>query len=131
MKFIPKTLLILTLSLLVAVFAKADIFDDIVSELKARNTTALTKRMNETIELRILDKQSVYSANQGVMIINEFLKKHQATSLEVLHRGKSKMGASYAICEMNTSGGKYRIVIYLRQVNGQNQIVEMSFDEDN
>ena len=55
----------------------------------------------------------IYSKNQAELIIRDFFKKHPPTGFDILHKG-GKVSSRYAIGNLSTSNGKFRITILIK-----------------
>ena len=115
---------------LIALVAKADVFDEIATAIKSGNAREVAKYFDNNVELKIVDKSSVYSRNQAEMVLNDFFSKNQPTSFSVIHRGSSSKGARYAIGTLTTGQGSYRTYIYIKEVSGRLYIQELSIDKE-
>ncbi len=90
-----------------------DIPDGIINAIKAGNASELAKYFNNNIELALSDIDDMYSKNQAELIIKDFFKKHPPTGFNILHKG-GKETSRYAIGNLSTSNGKFRVTILIK-----------------
>lgn len=112
-----KIILSITLSLFL-IFTTTNIFAEIppsiFTAIESSNTGELTKYLNSSVELSILDKDDVYSKQQASVILKDFFTKNKVKSFSIVHQG-GKDGAQYAICKMGfVNGINYRIYFLVK-----------------
>lgn len=90
----------------------------IIAAIKTGNARELAKYFNQNVELVILNQEDVYSKAQAELIIKDFFSKNIPTDFSVLHQG-GKEGARFAVGEIKTSNGNYRIFFLLKIINEQ------------
>jgi len=103
--------------------------DVIISALKKGNAKELAKYFNQNVELVILNQEDVYSKAQAELIIKDFFAKNTPTDFSVLHQG-GKEGARYAVGEIKTSNGNFRIFFLLKIVNEQPYIHQFRIEKE-
>ena len=69
--------------------------------LKAGNAAELSKYMNTTIELLLLDKEDFYKKNVAETILKDFFAEYHAKDFTIRHQG-AKNDAQYAIGNLKT-----------------------------
>jgi len=100
--------------------------------IKAGNATELSKYMNSTIELILLDKEDFYKKNVAETILKDFFNEYRIKDFTVLHQGQgSKSDAEYAIGNMKTEKGDFRVYFLLKKVNQELLIHQIRIDPDN
>lgn len=93
----------------------ADISEDIAVAIRSGNAKEISKYFGDNIDLKILDKEEVYSKAQSELIIKDFFTKHPVKSFTLVHKSASKSDAQYAIGLLETSNGKFRIYFLLKK----------------
>ena len=83
-----------------------DISDDVASAVKTGNATNVSKFFSANVDLKILDKEDVYSKAQAELILKDFFAKNPIKSFSIIHKGNSKNGDQFAIGTYETSAGK-------------------------
>jgi len=125
------TLLLLSVLLqLTDVYAQGSIPQTLIEAFKAGNTADLTKFFNSSIELAILDQEDIYSKQQAELIIKDFFSKHMPTNFVILHKG-GKEGSQYAIGNLVTAKGNFRVTFLIKQHDNKPFIHQLRFEEGN
>jgi hypothetical protein len=107
---------------------------DMASLNKALNSgdaDALGAYFDETIELAILEEEGMYNKSQAIQKVRRFLNQNTVQSFTEMHQGASRSSDSqYVIGNMKTSGGTYRVYLYIAKANGKLIIQEFRFDSE-
>jgi hypothetical protein len=125
-------LLILPLSVPAAAKATAsgEIPQAIFDALKAGNSIQLSRYFNTSIELAIPEKEDIYSSQQAELIIKDFFSKHVPSNFTVLHKG-GKDGSQYAIGNLTTSNGNFRVTLLIKIRDNKPYIHQLRFEQEN
>jgi hypothetical protein len=107
-----------------------DIPQAMINALKTGNTAELSKFFNSSIELAILEQEAIYSKQQAELIVKDFFAKHVPTNFVILHKG-GKEGSQYAIGNLTTSTGNYRVTMLIKQRENKPFIHQLHFEEGN
>jgi hypothetical protein len=107
-----------------------DIPQAVVDALRSGNTSVLSGYFNSSIELAILDQEDIYTRQQAELIIKEFFAKHVPSSFVILHKG-GKEGSQYAIGNLTTSSGNFRVTLLIKQKDNKPFIHQLRFEEGN
>ena len=107
-----------------------DIPDGIIIAIKEGNASELAKYFNNNVELALSDIDDMYSKNQAELIIKDFFKKHPPTSFNILHKG-GKETSRYAIGNLATSNGKFRITILIKIKEDKSLINQLRIEKEN
>jgi hypothetical protein len=97
---------------------------------KSGNAAELSKYMNSTIELLLLDKEDFYKKNLAETILRDFFSEHQAKDFTIRHQG-AKNDAQYAIGNLTTSKGDFRVYFLLKRVGSELLIHQIRIEPDN
>jgi len=106
------------------------ILSDIAAYLKSSNTSEISRYFSSSVELVILSEEDVYSKVQAEMILKDFLYKHQPSSSKIIHRLNSNPNYRFAVVELITNNGKFRVTFSLKNTGGKFLINEMRFEVD-
>ncbi len=106
-----------------------DIPDGIIIAIKEGNASELAKYFNNNVELALSDIDDMYSKNQAELIIKDFFKKHPPTSFDILHKG-GKETSRYAIGNLTTSTGKFRITILIKIKEDKSLINQLRIEKE-
>lgn len=74
----------------------------------------LSNYFNQSIELVVLDKDSVYNKSEAQQIINDFFIIYKPVSFVIVYQD-GKENAFYAIGEMMTNNEKFRVYLFLKK----------------
>lgn len=98
--------------------------------IKTGNSSELAKHMNSTIELLLLDKEDFYKKDVAENILRDFFTQYQVKDFTIRHQG-AKNDAQYAIGNMNTTKGNFRVYLLLKKVDGELLIHILRIEPDN
>ncbi|MGD9928687.1 MAG: DUF4783 domain-containing protein [Mangrovibacterium sp.] len=129
MKRIIYRTLIFTLAF---VFAGLQLFaqipDEVVLSLKTGNASTLSSYFNQNIEMVVLDQDDVYSKAQAQQIVTNFFSQHKAQGFSIIHQG-GKEGAKYAIGNLTTNQGTFRVYFLLKNDGGKAYIHQLRIEK--
>ena len=97
---------------------------------KAGNATELSKFINSTVELTLLDKEDFYKKNVAETILKGFFTEYKTRDFAIRHQGGTN-DAQYAIGNLKTEKGDFRVYFLLKKVNQELLIHKISIDPDN
>ena len=117
-------------SLAVTVQEQAKIPGGISIAIKAGNAAELSKYMNSTIELLLLDKEDFYKKNVAETILKDFFSEYQTKDFIIRHQG-AKNDAQYAIGNLKTEKGDFRVYFLLKKVDQELLIHQIRIESDN
>jgi hypothetical protein len=129
LKFIP-LVMIAFCSLSVMAQEQTKIPGGISIALKAGNAAELSKYMNSTIELLLLDKEDFYKKSVAETILKDFFTEYQTKDFIVRHQG-AKNDAQYAIGNLKTEKGDFRVYFLLKKVDQELLIHQIRIEPDN
>lgn len=98
--------------------------------IKAGNASELSKFMNSTIELLLLDKEDFYKKNVAETILKDFFTEYQTKDFTIRHQG-AKSDAQYAIGNLRTEKGDFRVYLLLKKVDQELLIHQIRIEADN
>jgi len=126
---IPVVLIALS-SLTATAQDQAKIPGGIAIAIKAGNAAELSKYMNSTIELLLLDKEDFYKKNVAETILKDFFAEYQTKDFTIRHQG-AKNDAQYAIGNLKTEKGYFRVYFLLKKVDQELLIHQIRIESDN
>ena len=109
---------------------QAKIPGGIAIAIKAGNAAELSKYMNSTIELLLLDKEDFYKKNVAETILKDFFAEYQTKDFTIRHQG-AKNDAQYAIGNLKTEKGDFRVYFLLKKVGQELLIHQIRIESDN
>ena len=117
------SLLVLTLSI-----SAQDLKGTVTNAFRSGNSKALAEHFTSSLDLAVNDQDDVYSKAQSEQILKKFFSKNQPSSFKVLYEGESRNGIKYFIGELETSGGKFRVTINMKEVSGIVRIYQLRIE---
>jgi len=109
---------------------QAKIPEGISIAIKAGNAAELSKYMNSTIELLLLDKEDFYKKPVAETILKDFFTEYQTKDFTIRHQG-AKNDAQYAIGNLKTEKGDFRVYFLLKKVDQELLIHQIRIESDN
>lgn len=97
---------------------------------KAGDAAELAKYMNSTIELLLLDKEDFYKKNVAETILKDFFSNYPTKDFTIRHQG-AKNDAQYAIGNLHTAKGDFRVYFLLKKVDQELLIHQIRIEADN
>ncbi len=98
--------------------------------IKAGNATELSKYLNATVELLLLDKEDFYKKNVAETILRDFFNEYQTKDFTIRHQG-AKNDAQYAIGNLKTEKGDFRVYFLLKKIDQELLIHQIRIEPDN
>jgi len=115
-----------TASLFMASALYAQSIDGVVTGIKNGNAAQITDNAGDSFSLTIMDKSNNYSKSEAQQAIKDFFGKNPVKGFEVKHKGNSPKG-QYAIGTLSTSGGNFRVNIFMKKEGSKEVIKELRF----
>jgi hypothetical protein len=97
---------------------------------KAGNATELSKYMNSTVEVLLLDKEDFYKKSVAETILKDFFDSHPTKDFTISHQGV-KNDVQYAIGNLKTENGDFRVYFLLKKVNQELLIHQIRIETEN
>jgi hypothetical protein len=117
-------------SLAVTVQEQVKIPAGISIAIKAGNAAELSKFMNSTVELLLLDKEDFYKKNVAETILRDFFNEYRTKDFIIRHQG-ARNDAQYAIGNLETEKGNFRVYFLLKKVDQELLIHQIRIEPDN
>ena len=127
--FIPALLLLLN-SLIISAQEQTRIPGGIQLAIKAGNAVELTKYMNSTVELLLLDKEDFYKKNVAEAVLKDFFTNYPTKDFIIRHQG-ARNDAQYAIGILKTERGDFRVYFLLKKVDQELLIHQIRIESEN
>jgi hypothetical protein len=127
-----KTLPLFCLLLIsLAAFSQDAVSESITTAFKSGSSKELAKYFGSNVELKILNKEEVYSKAQAEIILKDFFTKYPPKNYSSVHKGASKAGSTqYTIGQLITSSGNFRTYYLLRKQGESFIIQELRIEEE-
>jgi len=129
-----KTRIMKLLSIVMLIFlgfsvnAQNGVLDKAEAALKTGNHKALSDLFAESIDLTVKSENDVFSQSQAEQVLKNFFSKNKVKSYRTLHNGESRQGFKYAVGEIETSTGTYRVTIHIKEIKGKTVIHQLRIE---
>ena len=97
---------------------------------KAGNASDLSKYMNSTVQLLLLEKEDFYKKNVAEKIFKDFFDEYKTKDFVINHQGGIN-DAQYAIGNLKTEKGNFRVYFLLKKVDQELLIHLIRIEPDN
>lgn len=104
-----------------------DPYEDIANAIRSGDAKSVSRYFSSSVDLTLIGQEDVYSKAQAEQILKDFFNKNTPRSFSIIHRGESKDGSKYAIGNLTTSSGNYRVYYYFKVAAGNVNIQELRF----
>ena len=108
----------------------SEVSSEIISALDKGDAAKLSAYLNANVELVVGNKNDVFSKQQATGIITDFFRTNKVSSFQLLHKG-NKEATSFAIGEIKTNTGNYRVYVLTRKSGNQTVIQKLRIEISN
>lgn len=105
------------------------LYDGISISFKTGDASKLSKYLNSTVDVIILEKEGFYKTNVVEIMLKDFFKEYKTKNFVIRHQGV-KNDAQYLIATLETEKGNFRVYILLKKVGSDNLIHRIQIDSD-
>jgi len=98
--------------------------------IKSGNAAELAKYMNSTVELLLLEKEDFYKKVVAETILKDFFNEYHTKDFIIRHQG-ARNDAQYAIGNLETEKGNFRVYFLLKKVGTELLIHQIRIESDN
>jgi hypothetical protein len=123
-----KSLIIGILFVFAATRLVAQIPDDVVASFRTGNANTLSDYFNQNIEMVVLEHDDVYSKAQAQQIVSNFFSQNKTQEFSIIHQG-GKEGARYAIGNLKTNNGTFRVYFLLKNAGNKAYIHQLRIEK--
>lgn len=102
---------------------------ELIQALKAGEANDLARFFHQSLELTILEKDYMASKSQATRIMENFFKEHPPTGFSISFEG-TKEKSKYAIGNLLTSEGNFRLTIFFLNKDDKRLIYYMSIEKE-
>jgi hypothetical protein len=102
--------------------------NEILLAMKSGNSKMLAKYFEANIELKIIEDEDIYSKTQAELILKDFFSKNKPAEFKIIHDGGE--GVKYAIGNLTTDNGNFRVTIMYRMVAEKPVIKTIRIEEE-
>lgn len=107
-----------------------DVIDDMATIFKSGDAKRIAEYFSTTVELSVIDKEDVYSANQATYILKDFFAKHPPISTKVIHKVTSNPNYKFGVILLTTSNANYRVSFELKNNSSKFQLSQIRIEEN-
>lgn len=107
-----------------------DQIDKIAALLQQGQAHELSKQCAASVELSILNDEKVVNPAQAETALNTFFSANKPVSIKVIHRINSNPNVSFAMVQLHTSNGNFRISYSLKNTNGNQELTELRIEPE-
>lgn len=126
-----KTILFWILLLALPVDPYTDFADTVIAAIKTGNAKEISKNFQDKINLKILDKEDVYSRAQAESLLNDFFSKYKIKSFNASHSSASKGPNQFVVGQLETSNGKFRLSFLVKKVEEKYFVSQFRIENEN
>ncbi|MDX9773470.1 MAG: DUF4783 domain-containing protein [Bacteroidales bacterium] len=122
--------LLLFIVSLLAAQDKPSIPSGIAIAFRSGSAAGLSEYLNSTVELVLPGKEDFYSKSVAETILKDFFSHYRSREFVIRHQG-ARGDAQYAIANLETDKGRFRVYFLLKKVNGNPLIHQIRIESDN
>jgi len=104
--------------------------EGIFMSIRAGNAAELSKYLNSTVEILLLQKEDFYRKNVAETILRDFFNEYKTKSFTIRHQG-ARNDAQYAIGNLKTEKGDFRVYFLIKTVGREQLIHQIRIEPDN
>lgn len=105
--------------------------EEVETAIKTGNASLISKHFSDNIDLKVIEKEDVYSKSQAELIIKDFFTKHPVKSFNLMHKSVSKGNSQYSIGKLETSNGSFRIYFLMKKEADKLLISQFRIESEN
>ena len=103
--------------------------ESILTAIKMGDADKLSEFFDTNVDLKILEKENIYSKSQATILVKDFFKNYKPSSLNLSHEGGPE-NAHFAICNLIAGQGKFRVYFLYKIINGKSLIQKFRIEKD-
>ena len=103
--------------------------EPVISAIRASNADKLSEFFDSNVDLKILEKENIFSKSQAGIIVKDFFATYKVTALMVNHEGGPE-NARFTICNIITNSGKFRVYFLYKTINTKIIIQKFRVEKD-
>lgn len=97
---------------------------------KVGNAAELSRYFNSTVQVLLLGKEDFYKKNVAETILKDFFSEYKTRDFIIRHQGGTN-DAQYAIGNLKTEKGDFRVYFLLKKVSSDLLIHQIRIEPDN
>jgi hypothetical protein len=108
---------------------QAKIPSGIATAFRAGNASDLSNYLNATVQVLLLGKEDFYKKNVAETILKDFFTEYHSRDFVIRHQGGTA-DAAYAIGNLSTDKGDFRVYFLLKKVGNELLIHQIRIEPD-
>ncbi len=117
-------------TVIVAIFSSSAEVEKIAEGFKKADSEAVSTYFASSIQLTTPGKDGVYSKAQSKIILKQFFDTHTPQNASVVSEGKNDNGAHFAVINLETAKGNFKVDLFLRKSNNSLKIQELKITKN-
>jgi len=109
----------------------ADVSAEITAAIKNGNAKEITKHFNDKVDLKMFDKEDVFSKAQAEAILQDFFNKNKVKSFNTSHSSSNKGPNQFVVGILETSGGKFRVSFLIKKLDAVFLVSQFRIEKEN
>lgn len=118
---------LLTVGFLISSFTFFSSIDEVITAMKAGNSSEIAKFFDNSVEVNIPEKSNSYSKSQAELVLKDFFNTNTVKTFEIIHKGENA-GSQYCIGTLVTKNGSFRTTIFMKQKGARQVLQEITFE---
>jgi len=107
-----------------------DAIDRIAALLQQGQARELVKQFSASVELNILNDEKVVSRTQAETMLNNFFAANKPVAVKVIHRMNTNPNLSFAVTQLRTNIGNFRVSYSIKNTNGNQEVTELRIESE-
>jgi len=104
--------------------------DKIAALLQQGQAHELAKQFSASIEFSILDNETDVTKAQAETRLVNFFTQNKPVSVKVIHRMETNPNLQYAVVQLKTSNGSFRVSYSIKITNGNQEITDLHIEAE-
>ena len=111
-------------------WAQGGVAEAIGAALRAGDASGVSRYFGPSVDITMHHTTSTYSKTQGELVLRDFFSKNEVRNFEMQHAEQSGgRPLAFAIGYLQTSNGKYKVLMWLRPRDGGYVLKEIRFEK--
>lgn len=104
-----------------------DVFIPIAKYMEAGDSEKLSVWFADNLQVDVMGTINNCTRNQAKLILRNFFTNHTPKEFKIMHKsGRPPM--NYAVANLDAGGSQYRVIIFVKSVDGKNEILQIKIE---
>lgn len=104
-----------------------DVFIPISRYMASGDSDKLSVWFADNLQIDVMGNINNCTRNQAKLIMRNFFTNYTPKSFKIMHKsGRPPM--NYAVANMDAGGSQFRVIIYVKTVDGRNEILQIKIE---